>query len=858
MRNLSGLLASVFLTVSNLTAGTVYVSIDSTNPVPPYTNWATAATVIQDAVTAASWGDLVLVSNGVYRTGGAFAYPVTNRVVVNKFLTLQSVNGPEFTVIEGYQVPGTTNGDSAVRCVYLSNGAVLSGFTLTNGATRTSGNEYASSGGGVWASGSGCIATNCVLIGNASITYGGGAYNVSLFNCKVIGNSATLGGGAYGGLLDRCMITGNSADGRGGGVFSANVNNCALFGNSACYGGGADNSQLRDCTITGNYAKYGGGVCSGTLNNCIVFFNSGFSASANYDVPARLNSCCTTPLPLAGTNNLSLDPQLASAVHLSANSPCRGAGDVWYAVGRDIDGEAWGNPPSMGCDEYYAGAITGAVNVAISAPYSTIAAGFPLRLAAIIDGRSYMSVWNFGDQETITNRPYVSHAWSNPGDYMLVLTAYNETYPQGVSATLSVHVQTPPVHYVALGSTNPVSPFSSWVTAAADIQSAVDSATVPGALVVVNDGVYDTGGRVVHGAMTNRVVVDKALTLQSLNGAARTVIRGYQVPGTTDGDAAIRCLYLGCDAVLSGFTLTNGATRTTGDWVYEQAGGGVFCQRGGGVLNNCVLVGNSALHGGGGACSGTLNNCLLTRNMGTGYGGGAHYAILNNCTVALNDQGAYCSFLNNCIIASNTVNGAGTERFNHCCTTPLPSNGTGNFTNAPLFVDLAGGDLHLQSNSPCINAGNNACVTTTMDLDGDSRIVSGTVDIGAYEYQGTGSVISYAWLQQYGLPTDGSADFIDSDQDGMSNWQEWICGTNPTNALSALRMISATITSTNTTLSWQSVAGVNYSLERSADLGRPFGVVATNIVGQAAMTSYADTNATGSGPFFYRVGVQTP
>ena len=92
------------------------------------------------------------------------------------------------------------------------------------------------------------------------------------------------------------------------------------------------------------------------------------------------------------------------------------------------------------------------------------------------------------------------------------------------------------------------------------------------------------------------------------------------------------------------------------------------------------------------------------------------------------------------------------------------------------------------------------------------------MDIGAYEFQGTGSVISYAWLQQYGLPTDGSADYADPDGDGLNNWQEWRCGTDPTNALSALRLLSAPPTGTNVTVSWQSVAGVNYFLERSTNL----------------------------------------
>ena len=78
------------------------------------------------------------------------------------------------------------------------------------------------------------------------------------------------------------------------------------------------------------------------------------------------------------------------------------------------------------------------------------------------------------------------------------------------------------------------------------------------------------------------------------------------------------------------------------------------------------------------------------------------------------------------------------------------------------------------------------------------------------------------------------------------------------NALSVLRMVSALPTSTNATVAWQSVVGVNYFLERSTNLTSPFSLLATNITGQAGTTSYADTNAAGAGRFFYRVGVQAP
>src|SRR5689334_12722200 len=95
---------------------------------------------------------------------------MTNRVAVTKPLTIRSVNGPQFTMIQGYQLPpelGGPNGNGAIRCVYLTNGASLFGFTLTNGATDA--DEPV--GGGVFTGTA--VVSNCVMVGNSAY-YGGG------------------------------------------------------------------------------------------------------------------------------------------------------------------------------------------------------------------------------------------------------------------------------------------------------------------------------------------------------------------------------------------------------------------------------------------------------------------------------------------------------------------------------------------------------------------------------------------------------------------------------------------------------------------------------------------------------------
>jgi hypothetical protein len=119
---------------------------------------------------------------------------------------------------------------------------------------------------------------------------------------------------------------------------------------------------------------------------------------------------------------------------------------------------------------------------AISAQWSCKVVDMDRRLVAFKDlseGKISSWKWDFGDGTKLTNQLSAAHAYSALGVYMVRLTAYHESYPTGVSATVTVHVVEPPVHYVAANSLNPLPPYSSWATAAANIQDAVDAATVP-------------------------------------------------------------------------------------------------------------------------------------------------------------------------------------------------------------------------------------------------------------------------------------------------------------------------------------------------------------------------------------------
>ena len=80
-----------------------------------------------------------------------------------------------------------------------------------------------------------------------------------------------------------------------------------------------------------------------------------------------------------------------------------------------------------------------------------------------------------------------------------------------------------------------------------------------------------------------------------------------------------------------------------------------------------------------------------------------------------------------------------------------------------------------------------------------------------------GNSLPDAWETAYGLNNPAA----DQDADGHSNFAEYLANTNPTNAASALRIISVTRNASgHVTLVWSSVGGTRYRAQYlNANLG---------------------------------------
>lgn len=223
-------------------------------------------------------------------------------------------------------------------------------------------------------------------------------------------------------------------------------------------------------------------------------------------------------------------------------------------------------------------------------------------------------------------------------------------------------------------------------------------------------------------------------------------------------------------ARLDGFTLTGGNANSA--TVVDSRGGGVINVESAPQFVNCIFTGNTSLSSGAGVtnqnASPTFINCVFFGNTSTDAPGGGMFNFntafptLINCSFSGNrskrgqsiaGEPSSSPTLINCILwgSNDELNDPATVSYS---IVQGGYSGTGNLNQDALFVDAAAGNLRLQACSPAINAGSDAANTTDKDLDAAARKV-GTIDMGAYEFQGT--------------PRSVATFYKDNDGDGYGN-----------------------------------------------------------------------------------------
>jgi len=658
-------------------------------------------------------------------------------------------------------------------------------------------------------------ANNCVIRDN-SASDGGGIYDGTANSCLIVNNGATDdGGGVYDGTANNSTVSHND----GHEMYAGEAKNTIL------YGGSYSVSAVNCYTANPLFVDANNGDYRLSLNSPCIDAGANAYVGTETDLdgnPRILNGIVDigayeyAPFPIIGIDTSSLSASVSEGTTPSPSAFRvwnRGISNMNYTITDDV---SWlSETPATGTStgetdvvtvEYdttglaigsYTGTITVASVDAGNTP-QTIAVFLTVVPPSIGLNRTSIRVsTNQGDTpsiETLTvqnvannsamdytitdNVPWLSTSPSSGSSVGEVDTIDVQFDATGLLAGLHTGLvtvsssgadnspQTVEVGLLVLASDVYVSTSgddtnrgTSWADAKVTIQAGVD-ATMEGGTVWVTNGHY----RVVE-----EILVDKAISIQSVNGPGVTIV---------DGMARTRCFNLGSyPSVLSGLTITNG--YVVGD------GGGVHCSNYAPMVTNCVISGNSASDHGGGMYRGTASGCMISDNSASSAGGGMYSGKAYNCTIRGNSTylgggigsgtannctisdnvasgkggGMYYGTANGCLIVENSASDDGAGMYYGTANSSTIVNNNGNYqmyqgdaknsilygsiysvgqnncyTDDPFFVDANNGDYRLSLNSPCIDGGANTHVNTEADLDGNPRILNDTVDIGAYEY----------------------------------------------------------------------------------------------------------------------------
>ena len=245
-----------------------------------------------------------------------------------------------------------------------------------------------------------------------------------------------------------------------------------------------------------------------------------------------------------------------------------------------------------------------------------------------------------------------------------------------------------------------------------------------------------TGGRLdVYSDPGLGILIDKAGGTVTRCRITRNLSNTYH----TCGAVAL----LSPDAVLT-YCVIDSNRLTIG----SASGGGVYVK--GGLVENCLIVGNAATSGGGLALMGpaVVRNCTITGNRAGSTGGGLYWY---NC-----GKPEISRFENNIIAWNEAPNdsyeGAPEWAYQYpdhpdwghrqyfeqitanCLFGATRALGTNSISGDPVFADAPGGDFTLLAGSPAIDAGVGYDGIAATDLAGLDRVMGRAIDLGCYEY----------------------------------------------------------------------------------------------------------------------------
>ena len=208
------------------------------------------------------------------------------------------------------------------------------------------------------------------------------------------------------------------------------------------------------------------------------------------------------------------------------------------------------------------------------------------------------------------------------------------------------------------------------------------------------------------------------------------------------------------------------------------------------IYDNSAVVGGGVILFGGGLINNTIvgNDTNANPQFGTGPGG--------NVYIVIDNQFSECLVLNN--IICNALSGGGISGEGNIDESVITFNDVwgnvpdnymemsdqtginGNISEDPRFVDAQAKDIHLQMDSPCIDAGDPDYVPYPwqLDIDGDNAVMGEHIDIGADEYLGymkpvadAGPDIHVAGLESVTLDASGSFQY-DPNNELIYEWDQ--------------------------------------------------------------------------------------